>query len=191
MRAMALVGGFGFDHLKLIERPVPEPRHNEVVMRMAAVSLNYRDMDIVLGTYPFSFPLPLVPTSDGVGKVVAVGESVTRAKIGDRVLGTFHQSWIAGRYEEGTPQLGGSADGMLAEYVRLDQQGIVHAPSNLTDEEAATLPCAGFDFLALASDRESPRGWRHSPYSGHRRRFSVRSAILHDVRCAQRSHFEQ
>jgi NADPH:quinone reductase-like Zn-dependent oxidoreductase len=59
------------------------------------------------------------------------------------VLGTFHQSWIAGRYEEGTPQLGGSADGMLAECVRLDQQGIVHAPSNLTDEEAATLPCAG------------------------------------------------
>jgi NADPH:quinone reductase-like Zn-dependent oxidoreductase len=100
-------------------------------------------MDMVLGTYPFSFPLPLVPTSDGVGEVVAVGEGVTRARVGDRVLGTFHQSWIAGRYEEGTPQLGGSADGMLAEYVRLDQQGIVHAPSNLTDEEAATLPCAG------------------------------------------------
>jgi NADPH:quinone reductase-like Zn-dependent oxidoreductase len=143
MRAMAIVGGFGLDHLKLIERPMPVPRHGDVVIRIAAVSLNYRDMDMVLGTYPFSFPLPLVPTSDGVGEVVAVGEGVTRAKIGDRVLGTFHQSWIAGRYEEGTPQLGGSADGMLAEYARLDQQGIVHAPSNLTDEEAATLPCAG------------------------------------------------
>jgi len=143
MRAMAIVEGFGLDHLKLIQRPIPEPRHTEVVIRISAVSLNYRDMDMVLGTYPFSFPLPLVPTSDGVGEVVAVGEGVTRAKIGDRVLGTFHQSWIAGRYEEGTPQLGGSADGMLAEYVRLDQQGIAHAPSNLTDEEAATLPCAG------------------------------------------------
>ena len=119
-----------------------EPRHNEVVIRMAAVSLNHRDMDMVLGTYPFKFPLPLVPTSDGVGEVVGVGEGVTRAKVGDRVLGTFHQSWIAGRYEEDTPQLGGSADGMLAEYVRLDQQGIVHAPSNLTDEEDASLPCA-------------------------------------------------
>ena len=82
--------------------------------------------------------LPLVPTSDGVGEVVAVGEGVTRAKVGDRVLGTFHQSCIAGRYEEDTPQLGGSADGVLAEYVRLDQQGIVHAPANLTDGEAAT-----------------------------------------------------
>jgi NADPH:quinone reductase-like Zn-dependent oxidoreductase len=143
MRAMAIVGAFGLDHLKLVERPIPQPRHGEVIIRIAAVSLNYRDMDMVLGTYPFSFPLPLVPTSDGVGEVVAVGEGVTRAKIGDRVLGTFHQSWIAGRYEEDTPQLGGSADGMLAEYVRLDQHGIVHAPSNLSDEEAATLPCAG------------------------------------------------
>jgi NADPH:quinone reductase-like Zn-dependent oxidoreductase len=143
MRAMAIVGRFGLDALKLIEKPMPEPRHSEVVIRISAVSLNYRDMDMVLGTYPFAFPLPLVPTSDGVGKVVAVGEGVTRAKVGDRVLGTFHQSWIAGRYEEDTPQLGGSVDGMLTEYVRLDQQGIVHAPSHLTDEEAASLPCAG------------------------------------------------
>ena len=74
MRAMAIVGEFGLDHLKLIERPVPTPRHGEVVIRMSAVSLNYRDMDMVLGTYPFKFPLPLVPTSDGVGEVVAVGD---------------------------------------------------------------------------------------------------------------------
>ena len=86
MRAMAIVGAFGLDHLKLIDRPMPEPRYNEVVIRVAAVSLNYRDMDMVLGTYPFKFPLPLVPTSDGVGEVVAVGEGVTRAKVGDRVL---------------------------------------------------------------------------------------------------------
>jgi NADPH:quinone reductase-like Zn-dependent oxidoreductase len=95
MRAMAIVGGVGLDHLKLIERPIPEPRHSEIVIRISAVSLNYWDMDMVLGTYPFSFPLPLVPTSDGVGEVVAVGEGVTRAKVGDRVLGSFHQSWIA------------------------------------------------------------------------------------------------
>jgi NADPH:quinone reductase-like Zn-dependent oxidoreductase len=79
MRAMAIVGTFGLDHFKLIERPIPEPRHGEVVIRIAAVSLNYRDMDMVLGTYPFKFPLPLVPTSDGVGRVMAVGEGVTRA----------------------------------------------------------------------------------------------------------------
>src|SRR5262249_48139154 len=143
MKAIVIDGEFGLDHLKSVDRPEPKPRRGEVVIRTSAVSLNYRDTDMVAGTYPFKFPLPLVPTSDGVGKVVAVGDGVTRAKVGDRVLGTFHQSWIAGRYEGDTPQLGGSADGMLAEYVRLDQQGIVHAPSNLTDEEAATLPCAG------------------------------------------------
>src|ERR1700733_4918798 len=142
MKAIVIDGQFGLDHLKLVDRPAPEPRFGEVVIRNSAASLNYRDTDMVAGTYPFKFPLPLVPTSDGVGVVVAVGEGVTRAKIGDRVLGTFHQSWIAGRYEEGTPQLGGSVDGMLAEYVCLDQQGIVHAPPNLTNEEAATLPCA-------------------------------------------------
>ena len=63
---------------------------------MSAVSLNYRDTDMVAGTYPFKFPLPLVPTSDGVGKVVAVGDRVTRAKVADRVLGTFWQSWLGG-----------------------------------------------------------------------------------------------
>src|SRR5580692_5935155 len=119
MRAMALVGGFGFDHLKLVERPIPKPRYSEVILRMAAVSLNYRDMDLVLGTYPFSFPLPLVPMSDGVGKVVAVGDGVTRAKVGDRVLGTFWQSWLGGDFDqaESIGQLGGSMDGMLQELV--------------------------------------------------------------------------
>jgi NADPH:quinone reductase-like Zn-dependent oxidoreductase len=145
---------------------------------------------LVLGTYPFSFPLPLVPTSDGVGEVVAVGDGVTRAKVGDRVLGTFHQSWIAGRYEEGTPQLGGSADGMLAEYVRLDQQGIVHAPSNLIDEEAATTLCR-FDFVAFPSDGKPSRSWRHRPHSRHGRRFALRAAIFGDVRRPHHRHLKQ
>ena len=62
MRAMAIVGAFGLDHLKLIDRPMPEPRHSEVVIRVAAVSLNYRDMDMVLGTYPVSYTHLTLPT---------------------------------------------------------------------------------------------------------------------------------
>jgi NADPH:quinone reductase-like Zn-dependent oxidoreductase len=144
MKAIVIDGEFGLDHLTLVERPIPEPRLGEVVIKTAAVSLNYRDTDMVAGTYPFKFPLPLVPTSDGVGVVVAVGEGVTRAKIGDRVIGTFWQSWLGGDFDQtaGIGQLGGDVDGMLSEYVRLDQQGLVHAPEHLTDEEAATLPCA-------------------------------------------------
>jgi NADPH:quinone reductase-like Zn-dependent oxidoreductase len=144
MKALEIVGQFGLDHLKLVDRPEPEPRFGEVVIRTRAVSLNYRDTDMVAGTYPFKFPLPLVPTSDGVGEVVAVGEGVTRAKVGDRVLGTFWQSWVGGDFDQTATigQLGGDMDGMLSELVRLDQQGLVHAPEHLTDEEASTLPCA-------------------------------------------------
>jgi NADPH:quinone reductase-like Zn-dependent oxidoreductase len=144
MKAIVINGQFGLDHLKLVERPQPEPRLGEVIIRTRAVSLNYRDTDMVAGTYPFKFPLPLVPTSDGVGDVVAVGDGVTRAKVGDRVLGTFWQSWLGGDFDQtaGIGQLGGDRDGMLSEYVRLDQEGLVHAPEHLTDEEASTLPCA-------------------------------------------------
>ena len=144
MKAFVIDGQFGLDHLKLVDRPEPKPRFGEVVIRTRAVSLNYRDTDMVAGTYPFKFPLPLVPTSDGVGEVVAVGEGVTRAKVGDRVLGTFWQSWLGGDFDQTADigQLGGDMDGMLSEFVRLDQQGLVHAPEHLTDEEASTLPCA-------------------------------------------------
>jgi NADPH:quinone reductase-like Zn-dependent oxidoreductase len=144
MKAIVIDGEFGFDHLKMVERPEPKPRRGEVVIRTSAVSLNYRDTDMVAGTYPFKFPLPLVPASDGVGTVVAVGDGVTRAKVGDRVLGTFWQSWLGGDFDqtESIGQLGGSMDGMLQEFVCLDQEGLVHAPEHLTDEEGATLPCA-------------------------------------------------
>ena len=155
MKAIVIDGEFGLDHLKLVDRPEPKPRRGEVVIRTSAVSLNYRDTDMVAGTYPFKFPLPLVPTSDGVGKVVAVGDGVTRAKVGDRVLGTFWQSWLGGDFDqtESIGQLGGSMDGMLQEFVCLDQEGLVHAPEHLTDEEAATLPVRGADRLAGAGHR--------------------------------------
>src|SRR5580692_10614151 len=144
MKAIVIDGEFGLDHLKSVDRSEPKPRRGEIVIRTSAVSLNYRDTDMVAGTYPFKFPLPLVPTSDGVGEVVAIGEGVTRAKVGDRVLGTFWQSWLGGDFDQtvGIGQLGGDVDGMLSEFVRLDQQGLVHPPQHLTDEEASTLPCA-------------------------------------------------
>ena len=144
MKAIVIEGRFGLDHLKLVDRPMPEPGRAEVVLKLRAASLNYRDIDMVKGTYPFKFPLPLVPLSDGVGEVVAVGDGVTRVKKGDRVAGTFWQSWIAGGFDmtETCPQLGGSIDGMLTEYIKLSEEGVVHVPEHLTDEEAATLPCA-------------------------------------------------
>jgi NADPH:quinone reductase-like Zn-dependent oxidoreductase len=115
-----------------------------VLVRLRAASLNYRDLLMVKGQYNPRQRLPLIPVSDGVGEVAAVGDGVTRVKVGDRVAGNFSQKWIAGEpaREKLTATLGGPLDGMLAEYRVLHEEGVVRVPAHLTDEEAATLPCA-------------------------------------------------
>lgn len=144
MKAIVIDGAYGIDRLALVERPVPEPRRGEVVVRIRAASLNYRDIEIVEGRYHAAFDLPMVPLSDGVGDVVAVGEDVTRVAVGDRVATTFWQGWIGGDFDgiDRAVPLGGPGPGVLAEYVRLDAEGVVRVPAHLSDAEAATLPCA-------------------------------------------------
>ena len=98
----------------------------------------------MLGHYDPKQPLPLIPCSDGVGRVVAVGSGVSRVSVGDRVIPIFAQRWISGEptHERARSTLGGPLDGTLAESMVVDQDGLVPAPSYLSDEEAATLPCA-------------------------------------------------
>jgi NADPH:quinone reductase-like Zn-dependent oxidoreductase len=141
MKAIVIDGQMS---LQLVERPIPEPRRQEVIVKVQATALNYRDVEIARGSYHTKFALPLIPLSDGVGEVVAIGEDVTRVKVGNRVCSTFWQRWIGGGFDMAEPsyQLGGPIDGLLAEYARLDEQAVVLAPTNLTDAEAATLPCA-------------------------------------------------
>jgi NADPH:quinone reductase-like Zn-dependent oxidoreductase len=130
--------------LRLSERPDPKPGWHQVVIRVRATSLNYRDQMVVTGNY-FGGPVArnLIPLSDGAGEVVAAGEGVTRFKTGDRVCGTFFQGWISGPMTERHPALGSPLDGTLAEYIALSEEGVVPMPKNLSFEEAATLPCAG------------------------------------------------
>jgi NADPH:quinone reductase-like Zn-dependent oxidoreductase len=134
----------GVDSLTLIEREVPKPAPGEVLIRVHAVSLNYRDLLIVQGRYMRGLKVPLIPLSDGAGEVVETGAGVTRVKRGDRVAGIFMQNWLSGEVSASSPRsaLGGLIDGMLAEYVVLNQEGVVHLPAHLSYEEAATLPCA-------------------------------------------------
>jgi len=135
----------GIDSLKLVERVTPEPRQGEVLMRVRATSLNYRDLVTVKGgAVTRGIRLPLVPLSDGAGEVVEVGADVTRFKPGDRVVGSFFQSWLAGLPHSSFfgSALGGAINGMLTEYIALSEHGLVHIPAYMSFEEAATLPCA-------------------------------------------------
>lgn len=144
MKVWELRDGFGLDHLVPAERPIPVPGPGQVVVRIRAASLNYRDLLTVKGLYNPRLPLPRVPLSDGVGEVTAVGEGVSRLRSGERVAGIFCQGWLAGEPTDARCRtaLGGDLDGVLAEYVLFDAEGVVPVPGHLSDEEAATLPCA-------------------------------------------------
>jgi NADPH:quinone reductase-like Zn-dependent oxidoreductase len=134
----------GIDSLHMVERPEQRPGPGQVLLKMRAWSLNYRDLLVVKGQYNPKLKLPMTPLSDGIGEVAAVGDGVTRVQIGDRVAGIFMQRWLAGEVTDALARssLGGGGVGMLAEYVVLHEDGVVHVPAHLSDEEAATLPCA-------------------------------------------------
>ncbi len=133
----------GADPLKLVERPDPQPGYGQVLVRVRATSLNYRDLIIAQGNYTGQ-KSAINPMSDGAGDVIAIGEGVTRVKVGDRVAGIFFQDWIAGTITKDIMKsdLGGGIDGMLAELVVLNQDGLVLLPKHFSYEEGATLPCA-------------------------------------------------
>ncbi len=134
----------GPEGLKLVDRPVPEPGDHDVVVRIRAASLNYRDLIVIRGQYDRNPREGRVPLSDGAGEVISVGSAVTGFKVGDRVAGCFFQGWTSGRFEAGTQRtaLGGTIDGVLTEQAKFHEQGVVHLPEGYSFEEGATLPCA-------------------------------------------------
>ena len=116
MRAYS-VTQFGLEHLRSVELPAPQPKPGTVVIKVHAVSLNYRDLLVVKGLYNPKMALPRIPCSDGAGEVVAIGEGVTRVQVGDRVCGLFMQRWVDGSLtaEKSKAALGGDIDGMRSE----------------------------------------------------------------------------
>lgn len=145
MRCYVIPKPGAIDALALVERPTPAPGPGQVLVRVRATSLNYRDLITVIGRYARSAPKPdLIPLSDGAGEVTAVGPGVTRVKVGDRVAGVFMQRWSGGEVEDASfaSAMGGAIDGMLTEYAVLEQDGVVKLPDHLSFEQGATLPCA-------------------------------------------------
>lgn len=143
MRAWSLSAP-GLDHLSPEERPEPTPGPGEVLVRLKAASLNYRDLMVATGRYARGAKYPLIPLSDGAGEIAAVGAGASAWKVGDRVTTSFFSGWVDGPQtpERAAKALGGAVDGVLAEAIVLPERGVVRTPDHMSDVEAATLPCA-------------------------------------------------
>ncbi len=139
------LSSFGIENLKLINAlPPGKPTKGQVLVRMRAASLNFRDNLVIAGKYNPKFPTPMVPCSDGAGEVIEIGESISEFQVGDRVLATFAPHWIADKatHQEMRYTLGGPIDGTHREYILFSESGLVKMPKHLSFEEGATLPCA-------------------------------------------------
>ena len=141
-KALRLSGDFSLDALTFDNIEVADPGPQEVLVAVHAVSLNQRDLMMVTGTYDPNVKRPRIPCSDGAGEVLAIGSEVTRFRVGDRVVTSFFRDWVDGPPAHGDTALGGSIDGTLTTHLVLPEHAFVHIPDALSDEEAATLPCA-------------------------------------------------
>src|SRR5262245_30266930 len=176
----------GVDVMMLVEKPVPAPGPGQVLVKLKAVTINYRDLLTVKGGYGSRQKFPLVPLSDGAGVVESVGVGVTSFKAGDRVTGSFFEGWLGGEpsEEKMRSNLGSALDGVLCEYRVWPAAALVRTPDHLSDAEAASLPCAGLTAWSaviiwqhqVGADGADPR---------HRRRFDLRTAIRKNERRAR------
>jgi NADPH:quinone reductase-like Zn-dependent oxidoreductase len=142
MRAYQLNQLGSLDGLVLTERDIPSPGVGEVLVRVRASSLNFRDMIILNGWYPAPVPPGRVPLSDAAGEVVTIGAGVTRFQAGDRVVNAFFPNWFGGSFNTMPEQYVVDRDGWLAEYIVINAEALSHMPTHMSFEEAATLPCA-------------------------------------------------
>ena len=142
MRAYHLKSLGSLDGLVAAEQEIPSPGAGEVLVRVRASSLNFRDLLIINGVYPIPVPPGRVPLSDAAGEIVAVGADVARFKVGDRVMNSFFPNWFGGSFNQMPDQYVANRDGWLTEYKVVSAEALVSMPEHLTFEEAATLPCA-------------------------------------------------
>ncbi|KAF9517256.1 hypothetical protein BS47DRAFT_1314540, partial [Hydnum rufescens UP504] len=131
--------------LRVLDEPVELPTKGQVLVKLHAASLNFRDLAISRKAFPGDYPADLIPLSDGAGEIIAIGEDVSRFSIGDRVVNTFFENWVEGptKVEYHAKARGGTVHGVLAQYRLFPEAELVSIPEYLSFEEAATLPCTG------------------------------------------------
>lgn len=184
------VGGTnGFQDLKFQEdAPVPELGDRDVLVHFQGSSLNYRDLIITKGTYPFPQKDNVVPASDGAGIVEEVGKHVERFKKGDKVITLFNQGHLAGSVDGSSiaTGVGGVIDGALRQYGAYNEQGLVHLPSNLNYLEGATLTCAGLtawnSLYGLESRKLMAGDWVLTQGTGGVSIFAVQVSLIHTLK---------
>jgi NADPH:quinone reductase-like Zn-dependent oxidoreductase len=144
MRAYRFDDPNSLETLRARDEPMPAPQRGEVLVKVRAVSLNYRDIALILGRYVWDGVPGLIPCSDAAGEVVAVGEGVAAFAAGDRVISAFHPRWFGGRPPAGAAMqtYGNGVDGWLAEYKVVSQEAVTALPADIAYDEGATLPCA-------------------------------------------------
>tara|TARA_Y100000590_G_scaffold469499_1_gene657401 strand:+ start:1484 stop:2497 length:1014 start_codon:yes stop_codon:yes gene_type:complete len=146
MRAVVLNGTNGFDDLEVVKKNDPKPSNGEVLVRVRSASINYRDLLITKGGYGSRQKTSdLIPLSDAAGEVVEIGSGVKNFKVGDRVTGSFFQSWVSGQVTSDMLEddLGRLNDGVLSELKCFKEVGLAATPDSLSDIEASAVPCAG------------------------------------------------
>jgi NADPH:quinone reductase-like Zn-dependent oxidoreductase len=143
MKSYHASSGSGIDGLTLREHAEPRPGPREVLVRVRANSLNFRELSVLRGTYPLPVKPDVVMGADGAGEIAAAGEGVTRVKVGERVAVAMFPRWLDGPFAwDYAAQIGGSLDGMLTDFAVVSEDAVVRIPDHLSFEEAATLPCA-------------------------------------------------
>ena len=187
MKCYELQGPNGIDGLALVDKPVPEPGAGEVLVRLKAATLNYRDLITVKGGYGSRQKFPLVPVSDGAGVVERVGPGVREFASGDRVIGSFFESWTGGEPSETKMRraLGGSVDGVLGGVSDLSEARAgqnAGAPQRHRSRSTSLRRGHGLERGDQTRRRET-RPDRSD--AGHRRRIPVRHSVCQNVRRAR------
>jgi len=159
-RAAYAKGGKGIESLVFRDVDIGAPGPGEALVRLHAATLNFRDQLFIKGTLPRTTREPeYVPLSCGTGEVIAVGDGVTRVRVGQRVNPVFHLGWINGPMVTHQGMLGGTADGTARTHGIFPAESLCLVPDELGDLEAATLPCAGLTaWSALFGQRPLQRG---------------------------------